>query len=98
MSLIKVAAIAAGSDHDIALIGGGAPILKVPVSAPTWNGGNFRLLLPTESGHVYVLEYKDSLTQASWTSMPLISGNGVTQTLIDSTASGGQRYYRVRRW
>jgi parallel beta-helix repeat protein len=94
----KVAAITAGSDHDLGLVGSGAPILKVPMSDPTWNGNHFAVSLPTHSGHVYVLEYKDSPVDANWIPLPLVAGTGGMQTLIDTTASGAQRFYRVRRW
>jgi len=47
---------------------------------------------------VYALEFKNSLTDSSWTALPLIAGNGGLLRLTDSSASAGQRFYRVRQW
>jgi len=55
-------------------------------------------LLPTQYGRVYALEYKNSLTDSQWTALPLVAGNGGLRTLSDPTATGQQRFYRVRRW
>ena len=58
----------------------------------------FRVSLPTQSGRVYRLEYKHSLADADWTALPLVAGTGHERTLTDPTATGAQRFYRVRRW
>ena len=44
----------------------------------------------------YTLEYKNALTDASWTSiLPAVPGTGGTIVLKDTTAPGTQRFYRV---
>ena len=58
----------------------------------------FRISLPTQSGRVYRLEHKESITDAAWTALPLVAGNGGALTLRDATATARQRFYRVRRW
>jgi uncharacterized repeat protein (TIGR01451 family) len=96
--LANAVAIAAGSDHDLALLGSGPPLPELRPRDIGWGGGLFSCSLPTQSGRVYRLEYKNSLADAAWTPLPLIAGNGRVQVLSDGTAAGAQRFYRVRRW
>jgi alpha-tubulin suppressor-like RCC1 family protein len=96
--LANVTAIAAGSFHSLALVGDGTPGLGVQLISPTWSAGRFSVALPTQSGKVYALEYKNSLAEGEWTALPLVAGNGGIKTLTDSTANGTQRFYRVRQW
>jgi hypothetical protein len=62
---------------------------------PLRTNGSFRVSLPTLSCKRYVLQYKDDWTQAGWTSLPSIGGNGAVQALIDPAANSAQRFYRV---
>jgi len=55
-------------------------------------------MLPTRSGRVYRLEYKNSLTDSNWTALPLAAGVAGTLELSDPTAAGTTRFYRVRQW
>lgn len=96
--LANLTAIAAGSFHSLALVGDGTPGLGVQSISPTWSAGLFSVSLPTQSGRVYALEYKNSLADGEWTALPLVAGNGGIKTLTDSTANGTQRFYRVRQW
>ncbi len=96
--LSNVVAIAAGSDHDMALLGDGPPILQASPSNIRWTGNNFGLVIPTQSGRIYRLEYRNSLSDTNWSALPLVYGNGVTQTLQDTNATTMQRFYRVRCW
>jgi hypothetical protein len=97
LELRNVVATVAGG-ISLALIGDAPPVTVVPLENPAWDTGGFRFSLPTQSGRVYALEYKDSLTDNHWTAVPLVAGNGGTVLLTDSTATGTQRFYRVRRW
>jgi len=69
------------------------PILA-NAGAPTANV--FTLSLKALRGGSYNLEYKDSLSDASWTALPEVRAetNGPLQ-LSDPTAAGARRYYRV---
>ena len=96
--LKNVKAIAAGDFHNLALIGDGLPILHALLTNPTLGADGFSVSLPSESGRVYRLEYKNSLSDGDWTALPLAAGNGRVLTLTDPTATGAQRFYRVRRW
>ena len=94
----NVMAISAGGDFGMALMGDGPPVLQVPLANPTWDSNGFSASLPTQSGRVYALEYKNSLSNPDWTALPLVAGNGGIKVLTDPTATNSQRFYRVRRW
>jgi alpha-tubulin suppressor-like RCC1 family protein len=96
--LRNVSAIVARGGTGFALIGDGPPVVQTALINATWEAGTFTVSLPTQSGRVYRLEHKNSLSDGNWVALPLVAGNGRTQTLTDTTASGAQRYYRVGRW
>lgn len=96
--LTEVVAIAPGSDHDLALLGSDPPLPRLKPVDIAYGSGLFTCSVPTQSGRVYRLEYKDSLADAAWTALPLTAGNGSVRVLSDGTAAGAQRFYRVRRW
>ena len=97
--LTNVVAIDAGAFHDLALVGNGPPVVSAMVSNITWNADGLSLSVPSQSGRVYQLQYKNSLADSNWTSLPLVAGNGKTLVLKDATAGNSQqRIYRVLRW
>jgi len=96
--LTNVIAISAGDYHNLALVGDGPPILHAAISNPTLSENGFGVSVPTQSGRVYALEFKNSLADANWTALPLVAGNGDDLVLTDSSATNSQRYYRVRQW
>ena len=96
--LKNVVAIAGGAYHSLALAGEGSPVLSLPLLNPHRNNTTFSVSLPTQSGRIYALEFKDSLAETGWRPLPLVAGDGGLTTLIDPTASGVQRFYRVRQW
>jgi hypothetical protein len=96
--LTNVIAISAGSLHVLARVGCGQPVVRAPETEPTLSASGFSLLVPSESGRVYALEYKDSLSDANWIPLPLVAGTGANLLLLDATAADSQRFYRVRRW
>jgi hypothetical protein len=98
VGLTNVMAIAAGSFHSLALIGDGPPMLHAQITNPTLSLTGFSLSLPTQSGRVYRLEYKNSLNDTNWMALPLVAGNGDMLMLTDTTATGSQRFYRVKQW
>jgi alpha-tubulin suppressor-like RCC1 family protein len=97
-TLTNVQAVACGQNHCLAILGTGPPVTRVLVANPKRAGNKFSLSVPTQSGWVYVLEYKNSLPDGNWTPLPLAAGNGAILTLSDWTATGPQRFYRVRQW
>jgi alpha-tubulin suppressor-like RCC1 family protein len=96
--LKNATAIAAGQGAFVALIGDGPPVTSAPELNPSLSENGFTLTIPSQSGHVYALEFAQSLNNISWTSLPLVAGNGASITLTDPNPAGSQRYYRVRRW
>jgi hypothetical protein len=95
--LSGVAAIAAPGDSGLALVSS-ALSAGLPVSRVAKEGNTVRIEVPSESGRVYGLEYKDSLAASAWSSLPLGAGNGTNLTLVDPNAIGFARFYRVRKW
>jgi hypothetical protein len=94
--LTNVVAVAAGF-HDLALIGNGTAV-QVSLNHPAWTTDGFSVSLLTQSGRVYVLEYKNKLEDTSWTPLPLVAGTGHEHILTDPATMDMQRFYRVRRW
>jgi hypothetical protein len=80
------------------MVGSGPPVLRAPIANPTLSGNGFSLSLPSQSGRVYALEYKNNLSDANWVSLPLAAGTGTNLVLADSAATNAQRFYHVRRW
>jgi uncharacterized delta-60 repeat protein len=66
-----------------------------PLVSPALSNGVFHVTMPTQSGTKYVLEYKNSIADSAWTALPAVAGDGAPITLIDSSATGPQRFYRV---
>jgi alpha-tubulin suppressor-like RCC1 family protein len=96
--LTNVVALAAGQQFSLALVGGTASSQGFALSNPVRGAGSFSVSVPTVSGKSYSLEYKDALTNANWTGLPSVSGDGSVKTLTDSGASGTARFYRVRQY
>jgi hypothetical protein len=72
-----------------------APANSVKIT-PSINAGSIVLSFPTQTGFSYQVQYKNSLSDASWTPLgsPL-PGSGVVQSAND-TIGGGPRFYRVQ--
>ena len=96
--LSNVLAVASGDYVYLALIGNGPPTLGPPLLSFGKEANEFTVSVPTRSGRVYRLEYKDTLQDTNWIGLPLVAGNGAIRALTDPTATGPQRFYRVRLW
>lgn len=97
-TLTNVVAIAGGDTFSMALLGTGPPVTQGLLSNPTLASGTFSVSLPSQSGKVYGLEYKNTPSDTNWTLQPLVPGNGSIIHLFDPAATNGQRFYRVQRW
>ncbi|MBE0544649.1 MAG: hypothetical protein IH623_25190 [Verrucomicrobia bacterium] len=82
----------------VALLGDGPPVVSHPVADPFWRPEEFGFSFPTERGKVYLVEFKDALTDQTWEAFPLVRGNGQVHTWSDKSALGPNRFYRVRCW
>ncbi|HEY4414932.1 MAG TPA: hypothetical protein VGO57_04490, partial [Verrucomicrobiae bacterium] len=73
------------------------PVAANPVTiTATTSGPNIQLSFPTQLNFMYTVQYKNSLTDASWTPLAggSLSGNGLNQSVMDNLGSS-QRFYRV---
>lgn len=97
-NLTNVVAISAGRNHALALVGDGPPVTSAAMRNPEYTVTGFKVIVSSQSGRVYRLEYKNSPADAEWTPLPLVAGNGKDLVLTDATALDAGRFYRVRRW
>jgi hypothetical protein len=65
------------------------------VITPSRSGSTLSLSFSSVTGYSYVVQYKNNLTDASWTTLTTRSGTGSTITVTDSTAGNAHRFYRV---
>lgn len=66
------------------------------VRSLSFNSETFMLTVPTEVGLTYVIEYKDSLQDASWKVLTTLAGTGLPIPMTDNGLTNTTRYYRVR--
>ncbi|HVM48609.1 MAG TPA: hypothetical protein VMU04_11315 [Candidatus Acidoferrum sp.] len=76
-------------------------VLAVLTQTPTitqagFNQTNVTLLFPTEAGPIYVIEYKDRLSDSSWQVLASIVGTGQAIPLADAGVTNATRFYRLR--
>lgn len=80
--------------HFSAGLSGAAPVVlraHTPVLTPT----ALEISVESQVGQSYWLEYKNSLSDPSWTRLPTVAGTGGTLNLMDSNPSSVGRFYRV---
>jgi len=65
------------------------------MTSPSHSGTNFTLMVATEVGPAYVLDYKSSLTNAVWAPIVTNIGTGATVTFTDHSAAP-EGFYRIR--
>jgi len=58
------------------------------------NTTTFRFL--TQSGQTHFVEYKNDLSDLTWSPLTTVGGNGSITNITDQTASGAKRLYQVR--
>ena len=66
------------------------------ISNPELTGTTFTLSVPTQLNVNYVLEFKNFLTDAVWTSLRTNSGNGGMLNLTNTETVGSSRFFRIR--
>lgn len=97
-AISNVLAIAVADGYSVAMLGNRPPPLNTTIVNPHRGADGFSLYVEGESGRVYRLEYKKSLSDPDWASLPLVAGRAGLLKLTDATPAGEQRFYRVRRW
>jgi hypothetical protein len=98
VGLTNVAVIASGQSHCLAIIGSGPHPAPFAFSSFECLSNKFSVSLPTQYGRIYWLEYKKSLADSNWKTLPLNLAIGNSITLTDGSATNSQRFYRVREW
>jgi uncharacterized delta-60 repeat protein len=58
--------------------------------------GGFSATVKTTFGRSYILEYRDSFMEGSWTALPGVVGGGSPATLTVTGPMAKQRFYRLR--
>ncbi len=80
----------------VALAYGIPPLGTFPITSVTHAGTSTSITWLTFNGRKYQVQYKNALTDATWTSIgPLSTATGATASYTDNTSSGTARYYRV---
>lgn len=98
IGITNVQAIAAADFYSLALIGNSPLVLSSRIVNPGRDADGFSLFVEAQSGRVFRLEYKRSLSDPVWTPLALVAGKAGLLKLSDPTAGTHQRFYRVRRW
>ena len=93
-ALQQIVGASAGSAHTLLLLGN--PALRL--LSPAKQGNQFTFAFLSQSGRAYKLEYKNSLTDAVWTSLTPVAGNGGLRQVSFPTTSSLQRFYRLREF
>ncbi|MDB6122276.1 MAG: hypothetical protein JWQ71_1269 [Pedosphaera sp.] len=73
-----------------------SPALPVTILNPAHIGGATTFSFLTQAGHTHYVEYKNAITDPTWTPLTTIAGNGSSTNVTDNTASGAVRFYHVR--
>jgi hypothetical protein len=95
-TLVPVSGIAAGEYHTVVLLADSLPVPQLLNAV--WQSNRFSAQVQTLSPKNYALEYKDSLSATSWTSLGTNAGNGALRVLTDPATPTAQRFYRMRQW
>ncbi len=93
----KILVGGAFSEFDILPYVGIARLLNPPqLFNPAFSNGSFRVSVQTQFGASYILQFKNLLTDPSWTPLPAVPGDGTLKALVDTNAVGTQRFYLLQ--
>lgn len=67
-----------------------------PTLSAVKSGTNYTLTFATTTTCTYHVEYKNALTNATWTALQNVPGTGGTVTVTDTNAASQTRFYRAR--
>jgi hypothetical protein len=77
----------------------GGPNLNFVMLAPAValnavsSGGNLNLQFATEAGFNYTVLYQTNLSDATWTPLNTVAGDGTVKTMTDSMTAASGRFY-----
>ena len=66
-----------------------------PKISAALSAGNRNLTFATQTGFTYTVQYKNNLSDASWTTLSSVSGTGSPATVSDTATGVAHRFYRV---
>ena len=66
------------------------------INTPVLAAGRSNFTFNTQTGVLYVAEYKTNITSPAWLPISTNSGSGGTMTIPDSVTNAPARFYRVR--
>lgn len=69
---------------------------EIVIGSPVLMGQGLCITVGTSVGSTYVLEYKNALTDATWTVLQTVPGTGEVVAFSDDTTSSETRFYRIR--
>jgi hypothetical protein len=61
----------------------------------TYKNGAVSFSFMSESGVTYLIQYKDSLNDPTWTNMGTADGNGGVVNIVHDSTSAKMRFFRV---
>jgi hypothetical protein len=93
--IANVVALAGGGYHSVVVVGSPAPVPML--FQPRKQQNNFSVILPTLHRKLYALEYRNSIVETNWSSLPSVMGGGARTELVDENMMTPQRFYRVRQ-
>lgn len=96
--LTNVTTLVSGQYHCLAILGPGAQPAQIPFTNLKRISNSFSFAMPSQYAHLYWLEYKTSLTDTNWKTLPLNPGISNSIILTDTTATNAMRVYRARQW
>jgi hypothetical protein len=94
--LAKVNSLGAGWNYSIALVAAGGQPTALTLGNATWQAGVFSISIPTRTNRSYVLQFKQALSDPSWTDLNTVAGTANTTSLTDPAATSAHAFYRVR--
>jgi hypothetical protein len=56
----------------------------------------FEVTFPTVAGFQYTVEFTESLSPPSWSSLPAVMGTGLEKTVVHADPKPGASYYHVK--
>jgi hypothetical protein len=75
----------------------GAVPVTTTLVRPKYTSGQFMTFFQTQNGSSYVVQFKDNLNTASWTTLTTIPGDGTVKSFTDAgpVSATGSRFYRI---
>jgi hypothetical protein len=71
-------------------------LLNPPLAQARLAGLIFTLTFASQNGVTYIVDYKDTVTNAAWTALSTNIGTGGVLAIDDPTTNSPMRFYRVR--